>query len=129
VSAPELARIADRSIVELRCGNLMATGVVVAEDVVVANSRAACPEIGMLEVITADGRSLQGTVFRQNESLEYSLLRVSGLGEQGWQTVDATRLHSGDRVFFVDDRGGSFRGSVVSDPERSVMGVACGALT
>lgn len=125
VSAPELARIADRSLVELRCGHLLATGVVVAEDLVVANSRAACPEIGILEVKTADGRTLQGTVFRQNESLEYSLLRVGGLGEHDWQTVDATRLHSGDRVFFVDDRGGGFRSTVVSEPERSVMGVAC----
>jgi serine protease Do len=99
----DLAALAMPSVVEIRCADRRSTGFFVARDVVLARF----PEtVGCsTRVTTADGRTVDGEVRRQDSRLGLALIGVAGSGAEPLRLGDAASIHSGDRIMLLGARG------------------------
>lgn len=124
ISAPELGALINRSTVNLSCRDHRDTGVFIAPDLVLTSETVVCPESPGIDVLFRDGTRTGGSVFRLDERLDLSLVRLAAAGGMPLAPADATRLSRGDAVYFMDARSGSFTDGVISLPERPVLGVS-----
>lgn len=124
ISVPELGALLERSTVKLSCRDHLDTGVFIAPDTVLSSETVVCAESPGIDVSLRDGTGMQGAVFRLDERLDLSLVRLAGGSGVPLAPADATRVARGDPVYFIDARSGSFTDGVISLPERPVLGVS-----
>jgi V8-like Glu-specific endopeptidase len=123
----QIAEIATRSTVRLRCGDGLGSGFFVTSDIVVTNAHVVCDDSPEIEIFLESGLTAIGKVIEKDDWFDFALVRVSGANAATIPVADASALARGDRVFFTGSPRGldfTFSQGIVSHPARVIRGVA-----
>lgn len=127
LSPTEVAERGLAATVALRCGDRVGSGFLVEHDLLVTNAHVVCAESRALRVRASDGREVEGTVEKVEESLDLAVVRVPGFAGVPLPLGDAGTLKAGQRLTLVGSPMGldfTVHQASVSNVDRRELGIA-----
>jgi len=125
-STREVAALATRASVQLRCASSVGAGFFISPEYLVTNAHVLC-QGAQIEVVLADERVLGGQVSRSDPWLDLAVVKVSGAGVSPLVLGDATVLAQGDPLLVVGNPYGlefTVSKGILSHAARVILGIS-----